>query len=68
MPAFILVSSGVSRAGLRGGSKSRKCKWLVKVDASNGATPDYKKSMARGGFRATRNPLDTRLGEDADKL
>ena len=30
--------SGVSRGGLRGVYKSRKCKWLVKVGVSNGVT------------------------------
>ena len=47
----------------RGVSKSRKCKWLVKVGASNGVTPMNKKIMVSGGggFRATEpdNPLDT---------
>ena len=38
--SFDIVSSGVSRVGLRGGgSKSRKSKWLVKVDASIGVNP-----------------------------
>ena len=36
-----LVSMGVS--------KSRKCKWLVKVGASNGVTPLIKQIMAGGG-------------------
>ena len=47
----------------RGVSKSLKCKWLVKVCASNGFIPLIKKSMAGGGFRATRTPppLDTPL-------
>ena len=30
--------SGVSRVGLRGVSKSHKCKWLLKVGASKGVT------------------------------
>ena len=35
-----LLSSGVSRSGIRGGvSKSRKYKWLVKVGVSKGFTP-----------------------------
>ena len=33
----------------RGVSKSRKCKWLVKVGASNGVTSLIKKIMAGGG-------------------
>ena len=32
-------ASGVSRVGLRGGSKSRKFKWLVKVGDTKGVTP-----------------------------
>ena len=49
-------TSGVSRVCLRGVSKSRKFKWLVKVGASKGVTPDLKKIMAGGGFRATKKP------------
>ena len=39
-------------------TKSRKCKWLVKIGASYGVTPLNKKIMAGGGggFRATRKP------------
>ena len=41
----------------RGVSKSRKCKWLMKVGASNGVIPSLKKSWpGGGGFRATRKP------------
>ncbi len=39
--------SGVSRVGLRGVSKSRKFKWLVKVGASKGVPPDLKKKPCR---------------------
>ena len=38
----------------RGVSERRKCKWLVRIDASNGVTPLIKKILAGGGFRATR--------------
>ena len=43
-----LVSKGVS--------KTRKFKWLVKVGASIYQTPDLKKNLGWGGFRATKNP------------
>ena len=33
----------------RGVSERRKCKWLVRVGASNGVTPLIKKIMAGGG-------------------
>ena len=36
---LMMMSSGVSRGGLRGVSKSRKFKWLVKVSASKHVTP-----------------------------
>ena len=58
------TSSGVSRVGLRFFfSKSHKFKGLVKVGASKGVIRvDLKKIMVEGGgFRATRNPLDTPL-------
>ena len=52
----------------RGVSKSRKCKWLVKVGASNGVTPMNKKMMVRGGFRATEpeNPPGYANGNKGD--
>ena len=36
-------SIGVSTVGLRGVSKSRKFKWLVKVGVSKGVPPDLKR-------------------------
>ena len=49
----------------RGVSKSRKCKWLVKVCASNGVTPLIKKYHGRGGGGGfpgnQKTPLDTPL-------
>ena len=33
----------------RGVSERRKCKWLVRVGASNGVTPLIKKNHGRGG-------------------
>ena len=36
---IIMMISGVSRVCLRGGSKGRKCKWVVKAVASEGVTP-----------------------------
>ena len=47
----------------RGVSKNLKCKWLVKVDASNSVTPLNKKNHGRGGgFPGNqKTPLDTPL-------
>ena len=46
----------------KGGYKSRKCKWLVKVGVSNGVTPhDQKKIMAGGVPGNQKTPLDTPL-------
>ena len=54
----IVQSSGVSRVGLRGGSKSRKLKWLVKVGAGKGDL----KNHGLGGFPGNqKTPLDTPL-------
>ena len=50
-----LQTTGVSSFGIRRVSKNRKFKWLVKVGASKGVTPDLNKSWP-GGFRATRKP------------
>ena len=62
------VVSGVSRVGLTGGggSKSHKCKGLVKVGASNFRKGvkmvDYKKNHGRGGGPGNqKTPLDTPL-------
>ena len=58
----IVPGSGVSRAGLKGGSKSRKFKWLVKVGACKDVNPQIKKIMAGGGFPGNqKTPLDTPL-------
>ena len=38
----------------RGVSKTCKFKWLVKVGASIYQTPDLKKNLGWGGFRATK--------------
>ena len=46
----------------RGVSKSRKCRWLMKVGVSNGATPILKNNGREGGFRATRKPPWIRHG------
>ena len=48
----------------RGVSKTRKFKWLVKVGASIYQTPDLKKILAGGGFRATTKNLDTPLASE----
>ena len=48
--------SGVCRVGLKGVSKSRICKWLMKVGASNGVTPLIKKNHGRGGFPGNQKP------------
>ena len=58
--------SGVSRVGLKGVSKSRKCrpKWPVKVGSSNGVTPLNKTNLGRRGGGVPGNqktPLDTPL-------
>ena len=47
----------------RGVSKSRKCKWLVRVGASNGVTHLNLKNHGRGGeFPGNqKTPLDTPL-------
>ena len=47
----------------RGVSERRKCRWLVRVGASNGVTPDLKKNHGRGGgFPGNqKTPLDTPL-------
>ena len=66
------VSSIVLRRGAvaypelvsRGVSKTRKCKWQVKVGASNGVTPLIKQNHGRrGGFPGNQKKnLDTPLG------
>ena len=40
----------------RGVSKSRKCKWLVKVGASNGVTPLINKKSWPGGGGVSGQP------------
>ena len=45
----VTTFSGISRVVLRGLSKSRKFKWLVKVGASKGVPPDLNKNHGRGG-------------------
>ena len=58
----MLLGSGVSRVGLRGGFPSHTFKWLVKVGASKCVIRvDLKKIMAGGGLRATRKPPNTPL-------
>ena len=61
---FYCTSSGVSTVGLRGVSKSHKCKGLVKVGASKGVMRvDLNKIMAGGGGVPGnhKTPLDTPL-------
>ena len=50
----------------RGVSERRKCKWLVRVVASNGVTLLIKKIMVGGGGVSGQpeNPLDTPLRYD----
>ena len=59
------ISSPVAYPELvsRGVSERRKCKWLVRVGASNGVTPLIKKNHGRGGgvCGQPENPLDTPL-------
>ena len=54
MYSYSLISVAYPELVSRGVSKSRKCKWLVKVGASNGVTPTDKKIMA-GGFPDNQN-------------
>ena len=60
-----LLCMAVAYPGLvsRGVSKSRKCKWLVKVGASNRVTHLIikTKSWPGGGSGQPENPLDTPL-------
>ena len=55
----------------RGVSKSRKCKWLVKVGACKDVNPLIKKKSwpGGGGFPGNqKTPLDTPLGAVASGL
>ena len=59
------ITSGASRVGLRGGSKSRKLKWLVKVDANNGVSHLIIKNHSGGGVSGQpENHLDTPLHDN----